>query len=48
MPKWYVTYGAVYLVEADTEEEAIENAIYIHEDLPDGYWEAKRYSEVWE
>ena len=46
MSKWCVTYEAVYFVEADTEQEAIENGIYEHEDLPDGYWRATEYKKV--
>lgn len=42
MTKWVVSYEATYIVEADTEEEAIENGICEHEDLPDGIWEAKQ------
>ncbi len=29
-----------FVVEAETEEEAIEKAIQQHEDMPDGDWEA--------
>lgn len=39
MPKYEVTYTATYWVEADNPEEAVERAIEVHEDLPDGYWE---------
>ena len=37
---WQVEYSAVYWVEAETEDEAIELAIESHADMPDGSWEA--------
>ena len=40
-----VTYEATYWVEAENEDEAIENAIYVHEDLPDGDWNAELHNE---
>jgi hypothetical protein len=40
MKTWQVEYSAVYWVEAETEDEAIELAIESHADLPDGSWEA--------
>lgn len=40
MPTWQVNYIAAYWVEADTEDEAIDKAIELHADLPDGSWEA--------
>ena len=40
MKTWQVEYSATYWVEAETEEEAIENAIFEHEDMPDGDWSA--------
>ena len=41
MASWQVTYDATYWVEAETEEEAIEKAMEIHADLPDGDWNAE-------
>lgn len=40
MKTWQVEYDATYWVEAETEEEAIEKAIEIHSDMPDGDWNA--------
>lgn len=41
MKKSYqVEYTATYWVEAESEDEAIELAIYEHEDLPNGDWNA--------
>jgi hypothetical protein len=40
MKKYVVTYTAEYVVEALDEEEAIDQAIEIHFELPDGSWEA--------
>jgi hypothetical protein len=37
---WQVEYSAVYWVEATSEDEAIEKAMELHADLPDGSWEA--------
>ena len=36
-----VNYSATYLVEADTEEAAIQKAILEHEEMPDGDWSAE-------
>lgn len=38
MKTWQVEYTAVYWVEANTEEEAIDKGIAEHEDLPNGDW----------
>ena len=46
MASWQVTYDATYWVEAETEEEAIEKAIEIHADMPDGDWNAE-LEQVW-
>jgi hypothetical protein len=40
MKSWQVEYSAVYWVDAETEDEAIEKAMESHSDLPDGSWEA--------
>jgi hypothetical protein len=40
MATWKVEYTATYWVEAASEEEAIENGMEVHEDLPDGDWSA--------
>ena len=41
MSKIYqVEYSAVYWVEADSEEDAIELGMIEHEDNPNGDWEA--------
>jgi hypothetical protein len=40
MKKYLVTYTAEYEVEALDEDEAIDQAIEIHFELPDGVWEA--------
>lgn len=37
---WQVEYNATYWVDAETEEEAIDKAMEIHYDLPDGDWNA--------
>jgi hypothetical protein len=37
---WQVSYNATYWVEATSEEEAIDKAMEVHADLPDGDWEA--------
>jgi hypothetical protein len=37
---WQVEYNAAYWVEATSEDEAIEKAMELHADLPDGSWEA--------
>jgi hypothetical protein len=37
---WQVEYSAAYWVEATSEDEAIEKAMELHADLPDGSWEA--------
>lgn len=41
MASWEVVYDAIYWVEAETEEEAIEKAMEIHADMPDGDWNAR-------
>ncbi len=41
MKRYLVTYTAEYWVTALDEDEAIAMAIEIHEDLPDGVWEAE-------
>lgn len=41
MASWQVEYNATYWVEAETEDEAIEKAIEIHADMPDGDWNAE-------
>lgn len=41
MKKYIVTYTAHYEVEALDVEEAIDTAIEIHFDMPDGDWEAE-------
>ena len=41
MTKSYqVEYSAVYWVDATSEDEAIEKAMEIHADYPDGDWNA--------
>jgi hypothetical protein len=40
MTTWQVEYNATYWVEAETEDDAIEKAIEIHADMPDGSWDA--------
>lgn len=40
METWQVEYNATYWVEAATEEEAIEKAMGVHSELPDGDWNA--------
>lgn len=40
MSSWQVEYNATYWVEADSVEDAIDLAIKIHEDMPDGDWVA--------
>jgi hypothetical protein len=37
---YQVEYQATYWIQANSEEEAIEKAILVHEDMPDGDWEA--------
>ena len=37
---WQVEYNAAYWVEATSEDEAIDKAMELHADLPDGSWEA--------
>jgi hypothetical protein len=37
---YQVEYQATYWIQAESEEEAIEKAILVHEDMPDGDWEA--------
>ena len=39
--KFIVTYTAEYEVEALDEDEAIDQAIEIHFELPNGSWEAE-------
>lgn len=41
MASWQVTYDATYWVEAENEDEAIEKAMEIHADMPDGDWNAE-------
>jgi hypothetical protein len=41
-----VTYSATYWVTAETEDEAVELAIAVHERMPDGDWEAQ--VDYWE
>lgn len=40
MKSYQVTYTATYWVDAESEDEAIEKAIIVHEDMPDGDWDA--------
>ena len=40
MKTYQVEYSATYWVEAESEEQAIEFAIFEHEDMPNGDWEA--------
>ena len=40
MKSYQVEYNAVYWVNAESEEQAIELAIEQHQDLPNGDWEA--------
>jgi hypothetical protein len=40
MKSWQVEYSAVYWVDAETEDEAIELGMEKHADFPDGSWEA--------
>lgn len=40
MKTWQVEYTAVYWVDAETEDEAIDLAIEQHSDLPNGDWNA--------
>ena len=47
--RYEVEYSAWYSFESDeklTEEEAIEQAIEIHEDLPDGSWSLELEEET--
>jgi hypothetical protein len=37
---YQVEYQATYWIQAESEGEAIEKAILVHEDMPDGDWEA--------
>jgi hypothetical protein len=37
---WQVEYSAVYWVDAESEDEAIEKAMESHAEFPDGSWEA--------
>ena len=37
---WQVEYSAVYWVDAETEDEAIEKGMEAHSEFPDGSWEA--------
>ena len=41
MKKYIVSYTCEYEVEALDEDEAIAEAIAIHEDMPDGFWEVR-------
>jgi hypothetical protein len=43
--KYEVSYTAFYYVEADSEAEAIEAAMWEHEDNPDGSWEIENVEE---
>jgi hypothetical protein len=40
MKSWQVEYSAVYWVDAETEDEAIELGMEKHSEFPDGSWEA--------
>lgn len=40
MKSYQVEYSAVYWVNAESEEQAIELAIEEHEQMPNGDWEA--------
>lgn len=40
MKIYQVNYNATYWVEAPDEDTAIEQAIEIHSNLPDGDWQA--------
>lgn len=40
MAIYQVNYNATYWVSAPNEEDAIEKAIQVHQELPDGDWEA--------
>jgi hypothetical protein len=40
MAIYQVNYNATYWIEADSEEDAIEKGIEVHEQAPDGDWEA--------
>lgn len=47
--RYEVEYTAWYSFESDeklTEDEAIEQAIYLHEDNPDGGWSVEVEEEV--
>jgi hypothetical protein len=44
MSEWKVSYVAEMWVEADSEDEAIEKAVDEWAGMPDGNWEAERYS----
>jgi hypothetical protein len=37
---WTVVYHCEYDVVAETEDDAIEIALEMHAELPDGVWEA--------
>ena len=40
--KYQITYTAVYYVDADNEDNALDLAMEQHSELPDGSWEAVR------
>ena len=40
MKTYQVEYNATYWVEATSIEDAIDKAILVHEDMPDGDWQA--------
>lgn len=40
MKTYQVEYQATYWVQAESEAEAIEKGILVHEDMPNGDWEA--------
>jgi len=40
MKSWQVEYSAVYWVDAESEDEAIELGMEKHAEFPDGSWEA--------
>lgn len=41
MPQYEVTYTATYTVDATDEDDAVDAAIYEHEENPDGSWDAQ-------
>lgn len=42
MASYQVDYVATYYVEANDEDEAIDLAIEIHNEMPDGDWQANK------